>query len=90
MKLLKIDYPRRVDSLIDYFGELRPASSGSSPAGGAVMDPREPRRRDAAHGWSIVPGGFLSAVDAVGSELSVLGDLGLAKGVRARRETSEC
>ena len=48
MTLVKIDQPRRIDELIDYFGEpCRAASSGPRSYGGAVVvDP--PRRGEAA------------------------------------------
>jgi hypothetical protein len=49
MILIKIDRPRRIDQFIDYFGEPFRASSGERPPeGGSAVDPRTPRRTNAA------------------------------------------
>lgn len=47
MILVKTDRPRRIDQIIDYFGEPLRVSLGDRPPGGAV-DPRTPRGANAA------------------------------------------
>lgn len=49
MTLVKIDHPRRIDHVIDYFGApAHPEWRAPRPHGGAAVDPRESRRREAA------------------------------------------
>ena len=49
MMLIKIDRPRRIDQIIDYFGEsLRASSDERPPEGGSALDLRTPRRTNAA------------------------------------------
>ena len=49
MTLVKIDQPRRIDQVIDYFGEPHHAASNVPPPPSvAVVDPREPHRREVA------------------------------------------
>ena len=49
MTLVKKDHPRRIDEVIDYFGEPSHRPSGDAWSGGAIArDPSEPSRREAA------------------------------------------
>lgn len=48
MTYVKIDHPRRIDQVIDYFAESRrAASTDPRPYGGEAVDPRGPRGGEA-------------------------------------------
>ncbi len=63
MTLVKIDHPRRIDQVVDYFREPhRAASSDPRPYGGAAVDPREPRRVGAASESVMIVHAFYATV----------------------------